>query len=125
MNIDEIRHASPETVACWLHDRYANISIPGQAYTTCEDLTECSELLGRLGNEHSYLQSLFTFLDCDTRILKLDRAQKDAYAECLAKKKAIEDYLGTVDRLYEALSRKLTVYDLQVKELELTSSNDV
>ena len=125
MNINEVRTASTDVVVSWLNDRYADISISDKAYSSIEDLDECSKLLGKLGNEHAYLQSLFTFLDCDTRILKLDRAQKDAYTEALAKKKAIEDYLETVDRLYEALSRKITVYDLQLRELELTSSSNV
>lgn len=82
-----------------------------------DNLKETSNQLSYVANLRSYLSLAYVEFDLSTRCLR--KCKGPEYEEFMAKKKVIEAYMELLDSLHATLSRMITLYQLELKEIEL------
>jgi hypothetical protein len=119
-----IAESDPMELLQYMQTRYL-VRVP-EGIRTGDDLGQAGVLLGRLTNDRTYLMSLLSYLKYLT---KLERSGgKDnavAYQEMMSRRDIVQDAFDTVDKQYEGLSRMVTVYVQELRELEMTSGRRV
>lgn len=107
----------PEELLCWLNDNF-NDDVP-IALNTTQDLKNAGELLGKLMNVYSYLNSLSLHARLQVRTLKKNKADKEEIDKAIDRKEILSSYADTVKLRYSAVSRMITVRKQVEDELKM------
>ena len=115
--IYQLAESDPEELTQFLIRRYT-IRIP-ETIDSLDGLREASGLLGRLANEKTFLYSLLSFLKVRARILK-GKGDKTAAEQMAMRRDSTELILDGVKSQYDAVSRMVTVYKMQLDEMRMS-----
>jgi len=80
-----------------------------------DDLDKMGNLLGELTNAKTYLTGIYTQLQAEARITKRDKEAEDM----AIRRDAVGAVMDSVKSQYDACSRMLTAYKMQVDELRM------
>lgn len=97
----------PADLLVWLNDNFLE-NIP-TSVTNIEDLKRSGELLGKLTNIYSYLNSLSLFAKLKVREAKKDKTNKEEIDKAIDRRDIITSYAETIKCQYNAVSRMVTV----------------
>lgn len=114
VNALSIKSMSPDDMLSFFHDRYDSISVPEQI--EFDDFGRIEQMIAFLANERGYLNYMFSILDIETRRFKIAK-EKERYDEAVCKKNIVKIYIETMDIMNKAVSRMITVYQLEKEEL--------
>ena len=114
VNALSIKSMSADDMLSFFHDRYDSISVPEQI--EFDDFGRIEQMIAFLANERGYLNYMFSILDIETRRFKIAK-EKERYDEAVCKKNIVKIYIETMDIMNKAVSRMITVYQLEKEEL--------
>lgn len=114
VNALSIKTMSADDMLSFFHDRYDSISVPEQI--EFDDFGRIEQMIAFLANERGYLNYMFSILDIETRRFKIAK-EKERYDEAVCKKNIVKIYIETMDIMNKAVSRMITVYQLEKEEL--------
>ena len=80
-----------------------------------DDLDKMGNLLGELTNAKTYLTGIYTQLQAEARITKREKEAEDM----AIRRDAVGAVMDSVKSQYDACSRMLTAYKMQVDELRM------
>ena len=78
-----------------------------------ENFSEVNMLLGKLPNDYAYVVSLVGYSRNFTRQLKR-QGEKEAYEDMIDKSKALDDIASSIKLKYQAVSRMISLYEVQL-----------
>lgn len=84
-----------------------------------DDLDKMGNLLGELTNAKTYLTGIYTQLQAEARITKRDKEHKKEAEDMAIRRDAVGAVMDSVKSQYDACSRMLTAYKMQVDELRM------
>lgn len=83
-----------------------------------DTLNDIGQQMGELCNLRSYLLEMKIELDVMTRTLKSDKSNPD-YQRLMDLKKVTEGYIDLLDTQSQCMSRMITIYQCQLKEINM------
>ena len=108
----------PEELLNWLVSSFT-VEIPS-ALLSVEDMQYAAQIMSQLAGYYQYLNSLSAYAKIITRQIKrADDKTKEDYEDMVDKKEAINSIIEAVKMTYNALSRAVTIYIENNKELHL------
>lgn len=114
---EKIKDADPSALSQTLVLEYMR-QVP-TSIDSPEDLSNIANLLGELTNLRTYLTGIHTRLRTEARISKRNKENK-VYAEDMAiRRDIVEAAIDSVKAQYDACSRMLTAYKMQIDELRM------
>lgn len=117
-NIYTMAEAEPEDLSRYLIDRYSKLVPP--SIESGDDLAAAGRMLSRLTNEKTFLYSLLCYLKVKARKEKGKGKDNKAAAEDMAMRRdSVEIILDSVKSQYDAMSRMITSYKMQLDEMRM------
>ncbi len=114
INANNIAKALPEEILDFFHERYDSLEIPKTIETY--NLSQVEQMLSFIANEKTYLNYLLTVADIQSRYVKQGGTKSDI-DDAISKKNIIKAYISTLDSLNKALSRMITVYQIEKEDI--------
>ncbi len=108
VNINTISYIEPSDLLTFLDENYGGLSVPEDAVTP-EDIERFISLLGYCTNVKSFLNSLLSKLDIDTRLAK-ESKDKILADRLICKKTLVKNYYDMIDDISKTVSRQATLY---------------
>ena len=106
-SIVELLQLNPMELGTWLAKNYL-FQIP-VSINTVDDLKIAGELLGRLTNSYSYINTASTFANMAVRDAKRKKLDKQNIDDCISRRDLLETFADTIKAQYNAVSRMITV----------------
>jgi hypothetical protein len=114
---ENIFKLEPEELLYWLNQNF-NDDVP-IALNTTQELKDAGELLGKLMNVYSYLNSLSLHARLQVRNLKKNKSEKEEIDKAIDRKEILSSYADTIKLRYNAVSRMITVRKQVEDELKM------
>ncbi len=114
VNAKTIYDIAPEDMLSYFHRRYDGIVVPKEI--DFFQLTKVEQMLALIANEKGYLNFMKSIADIMTRSYKA-AGDKEKYASAVCKKNIIDNYIDTLESKNKAISRMLTVYQLEREDI--------
>lgn len=108
----------PMDLADWLTENFTR-ELP-QAILSAEDMDNASQLLLKLANTYSYLNSLLAYAKLAMRETKRN-GNREAYEDMYDRKEAIQNATESVKQQYAAVSRAVTIRMENNRELMMNA----
>ena len=108
VNINTISYIEPSDLLAFLDENYGGLTVPEDAVTP-EDIERFISLLGYCTNVKSFLNSLLSKLDIDTRLAKGSK-DKVLADRLICKKTLVKNYYDMIDDISKTVSRQATLY---------------
>lgn len=116
INNEAISRTDPVELLQFLAEEYL-LQLP-EGICSDYDLEQAGVLIGQISNKRSYLNSLVAFLKLKTKLEKLKgKDNSEEYQLMMCRRDAAMDIYNIIDQQYEGLSRMITVYIEEMKEL--------
>ena len=115
VNSRTVKEMTPDDMLSYFHDRYDSVSVPEQI--EFNDFGRIEQMIAFFANERGFLNYMLSLLDIECRRYKANK-EKESYDLAVCKKTIVKAYIESMDIMNKAVSRMITVYQMEKEELK-------